>query len=330
MRAAVYDTYTDHRGIVVRDIDPPELDPERMLVRVHAASLNAFDWHMYKGEPTVMRLRRGGTLHMGRRVTEPRILGCDLGGTVEAVGDAVTGFRKGDRIMAQVGRGSCAEYAIVHPGAAMQVADNVSFEAAAATPLAGVTALQALRDAASLTPGDRVLIWGAAGGVGHLAVQIAKALGAVEVHAVCSTANVTWVAGLGATRVFDYTTEDITRSGEKYDVILDTVSTASIGDLKGILAPGGRVVPVGSRSGGRVLGPIGSLVSRMTAAKIHRVKLNNMLARTTLADLELLATWLADGSLVPRIQRSYRLDEASEACRELESHHVAGKLIVTP
>jgi NADPH:quinone reductase-like Zn-dependent oxidoreductase len=203
---------------------------------------------------------------------------------------------------------------------------------AAATPMGALTALQALRDTAELSEGESVLVWGASGGVGHLAIQVARAIGARKVDGVCSTGNAAMVRSQGAEEVFDYTVaDDITEllGGRRYDAILDLVSTTKLRHLKAALTEQGRVVTVGSTGGGRVLGPAAAVISRALAAPITRVRAKPMLAHTDAGDLAIAAGWLADGTLTPVIQERYPLAAASAACAVLEGGHVAGKLVIT-
>ncbi|WES64539.1 NAD(P)-dependent alcohol dehydrogenase [Microbacter sp. GSS18] len=322
MRAVTHDRYTDAEGLTLGEVPVPEPGADRIRIRVEAAALNPFDWHLYRGEPWIMRLQQG------LRVRGPRGVGADVAGVVEAVGEDVDRFRVGDRVFGTIGRGALAEAAVARPAALAAVPDGVSSDDAAAAAMAGVTALQALRDTARLEAGERVLVWGASGGVGHLAVQLARVLGAGSVDAVCSGRNADLVRGLGADEVYDYTTSAAPVG--PYDVVLDTVGTASISRLKGLLAPEGRVVLVGALGGGRLLGPLGGTLRRGIGARLRGVDHRGMLATVRGGDLALLGGWLADGSLVPAVQQTFGLDGAIEALRMLEAGHVAGKLVVRP
>ncbi len=320
MRALTYDRYTDASGLEHSDIPVPELPADRVLVRVVAAGLNPFDWHMYRGEPYFMRLQEGFT------VRERRTAGADFAGVVEAVGPEVRDFAPGDRVFGDIGNGALAELAVARVTSLAKLPEDISFEVGAATPMAGLTALQALRDAGGLTAGARVLAWGASGGVGHLAVQLARALGASRVDAVCSGRNADMVRALGADTVFDYTADE--RPTGPYDVVVDTVATASVATLKGMVAPGGRVATVGGISRGRVLGPATVAVRRLASAKLQRTDARMVMARVAAADLDLLAALLADGRLRPVVDRVYPFDDAVEAFTALEGGHVRGKLVV--
>lgn len=320
MHALTHDRYTDVAGLEVVDIPVPALSADRVLVRIVAVGLNPFDWHMYRGEPYFMRMQEGW------RVRERRTVGADFAGVVEAVGADVHGFSPGDRVFGDIGRGALAEFAVSRPTAIAKLPDSVGFDAAAAAPMAGLTALQALRDAAGLEQGARVLVWGASGGVGHLAVQLARALGADRVDAVCSGRNANMVRGLGADAVFDYTVDE--QPTGPYDVIVDTVGTASVSTLKKLLSPAGRVATVGGVSRGRVLGPATAAVRRLASAKLQRTDARMVMAQVRAPDLALLAEHLADGSLRPVIERSYPFDRVADALERLESGRVAGKVVV--
>ncbi|GIG55026.1 NAD(P)-dependent alcohol dehydrogenase [Demequina activiva] len=321
MQALAFDRYTDASGVTLRDLAAPTPAEGEVLIRVAAVGLNAWDWHQYRGEPTFMRLQSGLS------VKEPRIIGADVAGTVEALGPGVSALAVGDRVMGEVGLGGGAELVAVSADAVVRIPEGVAFATAAATPMAGLTALQALRDAGELAEGERVLVWGASGGVGHLAVQIARGLGAARVEAVCSGRNAAMVTAAGADAVHDYTRDQ--RPEGPFDVILDTVATQSLRSLRTLLADGGRVVTVGAVGGGRLLGPASALLRRIVAAGPLRVRHRGMLAEPTPADLTLLASWLSDGSLRPVIQSARPLTEAHASLEELEEGHVAGKLILT-
>lgn len=320
MRAITYSSYTDASGIRLSDRPAPPLAPETVLVRVAAVGLNPFDWHQYRGEPWLLRAQEGW------RVREPRIVGADLAGTVEACGPAVEGFAPGDRVFGSIGTGALAELAAAPPRALAKLPEGVPFDAAAATAMAGLTALQALRDVARVQPGERVLVWGASGGVGHLAVQLARILGATHVAAMCATRSFDMVRGLGADEVVD------DRRGQRphgrFDVIIDTVATASLAQVRPLLSDSGRIVTVGGVGRGRLLGPAAALAGRTLAAKVRRVDARAILAAVRSGDLELLAASLASGRLRPIIEREYALDEATDALRTLEDGHVQGKLVV--
>jgi NADPH:quinone reductase-like Zn-dependent oxidoreductase len=321
VKALAFDRYTDSAGVTVRELPDPTAGPDQVLVRVAAVGLNAWDWHQYQGKPTIMRLQTG------LRVKEPRILGADIAGTVVALGDGVTSLAVGDRVMGEVGLGGAAQLVAAAADALVAIPDSVEFATAAGAPMCGHTALQSLRDAGGLRPGGRVLVWGASGGVGHFAVQVAKALGASWVDAVCSGANTAMVAGLGADATHDYTRSP--QPDGPFDVIIDTVATQSLGALAALLAPGGRIVTVGALGGGSLLGPAGAMVRRTVAGKVRRIDHRMMFAQPRQEDLALLAGWLADGTVRPVIQAVRPLSSAGESLAELEAGHVAGKLVLT-
>lgn len=322
MRAITYDRYTDTSGLDLTDQPQPEPGAGQVLVRVAAASLNALDWHMYRGEPLIMRAAEGF------RLRSPRTVGADFAGTVEALGEGVDDLEVGDRVFGAVGRGSCADYVAADATGVARTPNGLDFATAAALPIAGITALQGIRDCGELRAGERVLVWGASGGVGHYAVQIAKALGASEVHAVCSGRNADMVRGLGASALFDYAAGELPAPPEKYDLIIDLVGTASAGHTKSLLSDDGRVVLLGSLGGGRLLGPASTLAKRHLAAKLRGFDMRNVLARTSRADLDTLAEFAAAGAVRPVIAGRFPLADVPAACRELEQMHVAGKLLI--
>jgi NADPH:quinone reductase-like Zn-dependent oxidoreductase len=321
MRALTFSSYTDASGLRLTGRPAPSPQPDRVLVRVAAVGLNPFDWHQYRGEPWLLRAGEGW------RVREPRVVGADLAGVVEAVGVEVQGFAPGDRVLGSIGRGALAELALARPTALATLPDTVPFDTAAATPMAGLTALQALRDRAGLRQGERVLVWGASGGVGHLAVQLARTLGASHVAATGGARSHDLLRDLGADELVD------DRSGERptgrFDVIVDTVSTLSTVDARSLLTPAGRIVTIGGIGRGRLLGPAAALGRRALAAKLRRVDARSMLAAVRSADLAFLADELAAGRLRPVIERTYGFEQATDALRTLEGGHVLGKLVVT-
>ena len=323
MQAVIYKRYTKAAGLRIGDVPAPTARKGEVLVRVHAAGLNPLDWHLYQGNPWLIRGQEGFVF------LKPRIPGADFAGTVEAIGEGVAGLAHGDRVMGTAGAGALAEYVTAPEGALTRIADAVSWEAAAATPVPGLTALQGLRDAGEIAQGHKVLIWGASGGVGNVAVQVARLLGARKIGAVCSGKNAQWVRELGADAVYDYTAGPVTGNASGYDLALDTVATASPRDMSQILIPGGRWVIVGAAGGGRLLGPAGPMMRRISSASRHKVRASTMLARPSSEDLATLAAWLDAGELTPRIEATYPLADAAEAYARLEAGHVAGKIVVT-
>ncbi|MGC4175511.1 NAD(P)-dependent alcohol dehydrogenase [Demequina sp.] len=320
MKAVTFAAYGGPEHLQIADAPLPEPGPGQVRIHVAAASLNAFDWHQYRGLPYLVRM--GGNWS----VKEPRILGADIAGTVDAVGADVTHVAPGDRVLAEISLGGFAEYAIASASQFAPIAPDVPFDAAAAIPMAGLTALQALRDFAKVEPGERVLVWGASGGVGHLAVQIARILGAARVDAVASARNAQMLRDIGADTAFDYASTALPTG--PYDVIIDTVSTRGLRHLKPLLSERGRVVTLGGLANGKILGPGRDILGRIIWAKLVGVRHEKMLANINAKDLEWLASRLADGSLTPVIQRTFALEEIADACRVLEDGHVAGKLVL--
>jgi NADPH:quinone reductase-like Zn-dependent oxidoreductase len=322
MRAAVRDRYVSPEGVEVREIDRPVPGDEEVLVRVRAASLNLGDWYAVTGRPWV------GRISMGLRRPKERLLGTDYAGTVEAVGKSVTQFRPGDEVFG--GRtGALAEYISGRADRAMVLKPaNVTFEEAAAVPVAAITALQGLRDKGGLQPGQKVLINGASGGVGTFAVPIAKALGA-EVTAVCSTRSVDIARSLGADHVVDYTQEDFTRSGARYDLVLDIAGTRSWSECKRVLTPHATFVVVGGSRANRLLGPLGHVVKLRLAALRSSRKVVFFIANLTKEDMEVMRGLLETGEVTPVIDRRYELSEIAEAFRYMGEGHPLGKIIIT-
>jgi NADPH:quinone reductase-like Zn-dependent oxidoreductase len=318
MRALVRRRYGGPGVVRVEEVEQPELEDDRVLVRVRASSLNKADWHELRGWPRLLRpLTRGGV----RRPKSP-LLGTDFAGVIEAVGKDVTDLAPGDEVFG--GRsGAFAEY--VSATNVVRKPPDASFEEAAAMGIAGLTALQGLRDHGRLQPGERVLINGASGGVGTLAVQIAKALGG-HVTAVCSTRNVEQAHALGADRVLDYTRQDFTREQERYDLIADVAGGHSWYALKRVLEPEGRLVIVGGHGSRRQLGHLAAV---WLASRFDERTVEFFVAKFNKADLQTLADLLESGALKPAIDRTYELAEAQEALRTFGEGHVRGKLVLT-
>ena len=298
------------------EIDPPTLEPGDVLIRVRAASVNALDWRLMRGIPYV------GRPAMGLRGPKATVRGADLAGVVEAVGEGVTAFSTGDEVLGR-GSGTFAEVASASPDQLAAKPAELTFEEAAAIPVAGVTALQALRDRAGVEPGQHVLVNGAAGGVGTFAVQIAKKLGAT-VTAVCSTRNVEQARALGADQVVDYTVDDFTRARTRYDVIVDVAGSRSNRTLRRSLTPDGALVIVGGH-GGPVLGPLGQMLNAMAVNPFVGQRLITFIADIRTEDLR----FLTQLGLRPAIERVYQLRDATEALRYAETGHARAKLIVT-
>ena len=317
MKALVRDKYGDPGVLRVEEVSKPTLEDDRVLVRVRASSINKADWYGLLGRPVFARPMMGGI-----RKPRSRQVGTDCAGVVEAVGKDVDGFAVGDEVFGG-GAGAYAEYVLAKMLAHKPA--NVTFEAAGSVGIAGLTALQALRDHGSLQRGERVLVNGASGGVGTMTVQIAKALGG-HVTAVCSTRNVDRVRELGADRVIDYTREDFTRTGDRYDVVIDVAGSRPWHALRRVLAPGARVVIVGAPSGTPFLGPLGHIVAKKLGSL---GKARFFVAKFKKEDLETLAGFLESGALTPAIDETYDLDHAPAALKAFGEGHVRGKLVLT-
>ena len=317
MRAAVVSKYG---SLEVRDVAKPEPGEAQILVHVRAASLNALDWYGFRGRPYF------GRLMMGFRRPKSPELGADFAGVVEAVGEGVDDFAPGDEVYGS-GSGSFAEYVLASKSIERKPA-NLSFEEAATVPVAGYTALQGLRDHGAVRPGQRVLVNGAAGGVGTFAVQIAKALDA-EVHAVCSTPNVDQARELGADRVFDYTREDFTRSGVRYHVLFDNAGNRSWRSMCRALEPKGMIVLVGGPRSKRVLGPLGHIARIAVASRLARRKAVFFISKPNRDDLAKLRDLIETGRVKPVVEQRYELARINEALHELDDGHARAKIVVT-
>jgi NADPH:quinone reductase-like Zn-dependent oxidoreductase len=314
MKAFVYDRYGPPERLRLAEVDKPTPKDDEVLVKVLAASVNAADWHVMRGKPLFSR----ATLGLLR--PKHQILGVDIAGQAEAVGSDVTGFKAGDEVYANLldhGYGGFADYVAVPVSVLASKPADLSFEEAAAVPMAATTALQGLRRHGEPQPTHKVLINGATGGVGSFAVQLAKASGA-EVTAVTSTPNLDLVRSLGADHVVDYTTTDFVASGRRYDRILDTVGNRSVRDLKRALAEGGKAAVTGFTSVRRLLG-----VSLRGGKDVAQVQ-----AHVTATDLELLTELIEAAKLRPLIDRRYRFAEIPAAIAYVEHGHARGKVVV--
>ena len=322
MKAIVHRCYGSPDVVRVEEIAKPTPKDDEILVRVHASSVNPLDWHYLEGTPYMVRIDGGfGT------PGDPR-LGVDFSGTVEAVGKSVTRFKPGDEVFG--GRfGALAEYVAVREARTVALKPaNISHEQAAAVAIAAITALQGLRDKGHLRAGENVLVNGASGGVGTFAVQIAKSFGA-NVTAVCSTKNVELVRSIGADRVIDYTREDVTKGAQRYDLILDNVSTHSLLEYKRIMTLNGVYVMIGSTDPGRWFGWLVKPVEAWLLSPFTSQKFGMILADLNRDDLATLAGLMEAGKVTPVIDRTYKLSEAAEALRYLETGHARGKVVVT-
>jgi NADPH:quinone reductase-like Zn-dependent oxidoreductase len=322
MKAVVHRCYGSPEVLRYEDITKPIPGDHEMLVRVHAAGINPLDWHYLEGTPYMVRIDAG----FGKP-DNPR-LGVDFAGTVEAVGKSVMHFKPGDEVFG--GRfGALAQYVAVREERAVTLRPaNVSAEQAAGVAIAGITALQGLRDAGHIRSGQDVLINGASGGVGTFAVQIAKSFGA-NVTGVCSTKNVELVRSLGADHVIDYTREDFTKGTQRYDLILDNVSTHSLLDYKRVLKPGGHYVIIGATEHGNWFGWLVQPMEAWLMSPFTSQRFTTILADLNKTDLDTLATLMQSGKLTPVIDRTYKLNDAAEALRYLEKGHARGKVVVT-
>ena len=324
MKAIVYCDY-GLPNLKLQEIEKPTPADDQLLVRVRAASVNPYDWHFVEGTPKIMRL-----MGVGLRKPKDTRLGVDFAGTVEAVGKNVTQFKPGDDVFGGRG-GAFAEY--VCPRAYRAVAikpANITFEQAASVNIAGITALQALRDKGNVQPWQKVLINGASGGVGTFAVQIAKSLGA-DVTGVCSTKNVDLVRSLGADHVIDYTKEDFAKGEQRYDVILDNVPNHSLSECRRILNPNGKYVMIGGGgpNDSRWVGPFGRVIKTMVLSPFTSQKMGMMMADANGKDLTILADMMQSGKLKPVIDRTYKLNEVPAAIAYLEEGHARGKVVIT-
>lgn len=322
MKAIVYHKYGSPDVLKLGEVEKPTPNDDEVLIKVRAAALNAADWRLLRGEPFLVRLMAGGL-----RKPKNTILGADVAGRVEAVGSNVTKFRPGDEVFGDIsgsGWGGFAEYVCAPETTLAPKPANLSFEEAAAVPMAAVTALQGLRDEGQIQPGQKVLINGASGGVGTFAVQIAKSFGA-DVTAVCSTTKMDMARSLGADHVIDYTQEDFTQNGRRYDLILAVNGYHPLSAYKRTLSPTGIYVMAGGSMAqifqALLLGPWIS----MTGSK----KMRALTAKPNAKDLAFLKELLEADKVVPVIDRRYPLSEVPEAIRYLEEGHARGKVIIT-
>jgi NADPH:quinone reductase-like Zn-dependent oxidoreductase len=321
MKAIVYCDYGSPDVLALEDVEKPVPADDQVLVRVRAASVNPLDWHFMRGTPYVARA------DMGLRKPKVTRLGVDFAGTVESVGRSVRQLKPGDEVFG--GRtGAFAEYVCVREDRAVALKPaNLTFEQAAAVPIAAVTALQGLRDKGKLQPGQKVLINGASGGVGTFAVQIAKALGA-DVTGVCSTKNVDLVRSIGADRVIDYTREDFTKGERRYDLILDNVGNHSLLECRRALNTGGRYVMVGGPAG-RWIDPLPRALDAFVLSRFVSQDMGMILAELNKQDLTILRELMQAGKVTPVIDRRHGLSEVPAALRYLEGGHARGKVVIS-
>jgi NADPH:quinone reductase-like Zn-dependent oxidoreductase len=324
MKAIVYSDYGPPEVLQLKEIEKPVPTDNQVLVKIRAVSINPYDWHFMEGVPYIARLLGFGLL----KPTSPR-LGVDFAGTVEAVGKNVTQFKPGDEVFGGKG-GAFAEYVVINEKFLVTKPANITFEQAGSVQIAGLTALQGLRDKGKVQPGQKILINGASGGVGTFAVQIAKHLGA-HVTGVCSGRNVELVRSLGADHVIDYTKEDFTRSGQRYDVVIDNVGNRSLSESRRVLNPNGKYVMIGG--GGvndkRWTGPFGKVLKTLLLKPFISQEMSMMLSEVKKEDLTLLADLMQSGKVTPVLDKTYPFREIREAMRYLETGRARGKVVVT-
>ncbi len=315
MKAIVQNAYGSPDILQLKEVAMPVVKENEVLVRVHAAALNAGDVFSMRGSPWLARLSVG--------IPKPKdyILGWDMAGSVQEAGSQVTGFQPGDEVFAACS-GTLAEYVCVAEDKLVMKPTNLTFEQAAAVPTAALTALQGLRDAGKLQAGQKVLINGAAGGVGTFAVQIAKVFGA-EVTGVCSTKNVEMVQSIGADHVIDYTKEDFTKGGQSYDLILDNVANRSFSDLRRALTPQGMIIPNSGHGG------MSYVIKAFLLSPFMHQQGSPLVAKTSHKDLVYLKELIESGKITPVIDRTYPLSDAPEAFRYLDQGHARGKVVIT-
>jgi NADPH:quinone reductase-like Zn-dependent oxidoreductase len=323
---AAYTRYGPPDVVEVKDLEQPVPKDGEVLIRVRAASVNPLDWKTMKGGPYIVRLL------LGQRKPRIKPLGVDVAGNVEAVGKKVSKFKPGDDVFGTC-RGAFAEYACISEARSILKSvlvtkpANVTFEQAASAPIAALTALQGLRDKGKIQPGQKVLINGAAGGVGTFAVQIAKSFGA-DVTGVCSARNVDMVRSLGADRVIDYTREDFTEDTQRYDLLLDAVGNPSLAGCRRVLKPKGILVMAGASSDASMAGLLGRLIGAILLSVFVSHKLVPFIAKANPEDLNILSDLMATGKVVPVIDRRYRLNEVPEALSYSEKGHARGKVVI--
>jgi NADPH:quinone reductase-like Zn-dependent oxidoreductase len=319
MKAMTRKRYGRPEVIALQDVDKPELEADEVLVRVRAASVNRFDWYRLTGTPLITRPM------IGIRGPKSPLFGADFAGVVETVGPDVEGIEVGDEVYG-CRDGAYAEFVQAQRGVALKPA-NLTFEEAASVPMAGLTALQALRDHGQLQPGQQILVNGASGGVGTFAVQIAKELGG-EVTAVCSTRNVERARSLGADHVVDYTREDFTRGDRRYDLVLDIAGSRPWRRLKRVLSPDARVVVVGGPKG-RFLGPLGHFANIKLGGMRSSQTAGFCMAKLNRADLDVLRELIEAGKIKPVVEHTFELAQLPEALRRMGEGHAQGKLVIS-
>jgi NADPH:quinone reductase-like Zn-dependent oxidoreductase len=322
MKAIVQDEYGPPEVLQVSDVARPTPADDQLLVRVRAASVGAWDWHDVRGDPLVMRLTG-----MGLRKPKRPVLGKDMAGEVVAVGHKVSRFKPGDAVYGECGE-TFADYTLAEEDDLARAPSSLSFVEAAAVPIAGATALLGLRDQAQLQAGEKVLIVGAAGGVGTFAVQIATSMGA-QVTGVCSTESTELVRSLGADHVIDYTTEDFFDRGERYDVVFQIAGNASAWACRQALTSKGRLILCSGDGGGRVFGPIARIAAAMLLSPFIGQKVRVYVAKAGTENLDALTEMIDRGDVAPVIDATFPLGDAAEAVRRFGHGHGPGKIVLT-
>jgi NADPH:quinone reductase-like Zn-dependent oxidoreductase len=321
MKSAVYTRYGPPDVVQIADVEKPVPKDDEVLIKVRAASVNPYDWHFMRGTPYPVRMSAG------LRKPKDKRLGADVAGRVEAVGRNVTQFKPGDEVFGLC-KGAFAEYACTPESKLVMKPDNVTFEQAASVPIAAFTALQGLRDKGHIQPAQKVLINGAAGGVGTFAVQIAKSFGA-DVTGICSTRNVDMVRSIGADQAIDYTQEDFTKSGQRYDLILDCVGNHSLLAYRRVLSPKGIYIQVGGPTGRWMIGLLARLIKALVLSRFVSQKLVMVGAKSNKEDLTILHDLMKAGKVTPVVDKRYSLTEVPEAIRYLEAGRARGKVVIT-
>jgi len=324
MKSVTYKKYGSAEVLETVDIEVPGITEDQVLLKVKAVSINPADWHLMRGTPYLVRLQSG--------LMKPKngSFGLDMAGVVEAVGKNVSEFKVGDEVFGE-SRGALSEFAAISKENLVAKPIGLNFEAAAAVPMAGFTAIQALRDKGRIQAGQKVLIVGASGGVGTFAVQIAKSYGTV-VTGVCSTSNVEMVKTIGADHVIDYTSENFWESKERFDLIVQTAGNYSLAQLRKVLSPTGTIVLAGDSSGTKAVFGMGFIVGMLKTAVISllsKQRIPAFLAQRSKADLIVLKGLIEEGKLTPVIDRSYSMDQIADAVRYSEAGHARGKIVIT-
>ena len=321
MKAIIYHDYGSPDVLKCEEVEKPFPKPDEVLIKVRAASVNPLDWRLMKGEPKVLRVvGRLMRLNMGRP-------GADVAGEVEAVGSAVTQFKTGDAVFGSC-RGAFAEYVCTSASHIATKPNALTFEQAASINVAGLTAVQGLRDKGRIQPGQKVLVNGAAGGVGTFAVQIARTFGA-HVTGVCSTRNVEMVKSIGADEAIDYTQQDFTTSSQRYDLILDCVGNHPFSECKRVLSPHGKFIGIGAPHDVAMLPLLARMIKDVSLSVFTSQKALTFIAKASSADLAFIAELITTGKVQPVIDRVYSFSEAANAVRHVEEGHARGKVIVS-